>query len=306
MSSIATIEKRNGVAIIWLDQQGEKINKVSLDFVGEIDKLFQSLENDPEVKAAVLISKKKDFIAGADIEMFANVKKKGDFIDFTRNGHQSLYRLERSKKPVVAAINGACLGAGTEIALACHARIASNDRSTHFALPEVMLGLLPGGGGTQRLPRLIGIQRALDIMLTGKKIYADKAKKLGLADKVTTREALLNSAIDLALSLTKTPMHREDKRTFLEKLLESNSLTRGIVYRKAKEMVLKQTQGNYPAPLKILECVEIGMEEGMDKGLEAEAVKFEELILTEESRQLIRIFFNMTEKKKTRTRARLK
>ena len=198
MSSIATIEKRNGVAIVWLDQPGEKINKVSLDFVSEIDKLFQSLENDPEVRAAVLISKKKDFIAGADIDMFGNVKKKGDFIDFTRNGHQSLYRLERSKKPVVAAVNGACLGAGTEIALACHARIASNDRSTHFALPEVMLGLLPGGGGTQRLPRLIGIQRALDIMLTGKKVYADKAIKLGLVDKVTTKEALLNSAVDMA------------------------------------------------------------------------------------------------------------
>lgn len=298
MATIATIEKRNGVAIVWLDQQGEKINKVSRDFVGEIDKLFQSLEADNEVKAAVIISKKKDFIAGADIEMFQHVKKKGDFIDFTRNGHQSLYRLERSKKPVVAAVNGACLGAGTEITLACHARIASDDRSTHFALPEVMLGLLPGGGGTQRLPRLIGIQRALDMMLTGKKIYADKALKLGLVDKVTSNEALLNTACDMALSLTQRPIHHKDTRTFLEKLLESNSLTRGIVYRKAKEMVLKSTQGNYPAPLRILDCVEIGMEEGMDKGLEAEAVKFEELILTEESRQLIRIFFNMTNKKK--------
>src|SRR5580658_4624409 len=229
MSSIATIEKRNGVAIIWLDQQGEKINKVSLDFVGEIDKLFQTLENDPEVKAAVLISKKKDFIAGADIEMFKNVKKKGDFIDFTKNGHQSLYKLERSAKPVVAAIHGACLGAGTEIALACHARIASNASSTHLALPEVMLGLLPGGGGTQRLPRLIGIQRALDMLLTGKKIYADKAKKIGLVDKVTTKESLLNGAIDFAQQLIKSPIQREDKRTFIEKLLESNSLTRGLV-----------------------------------------------------------------------------
>ncbi len=298
MPAIATIEKRNGVAIIWLDQEGEKINKVSLDFVGEIDKLFQSLENDPEVKAAVLISKKKDFIAGADIEMFKNVKKKGDFIDFTKNGHQSLYKLERSKKPVVAAINGACLGAGTEIALACHARIASDDRSTHIALPEVMLGLLPGGGGTQRLPRLIGIQRALDMLLTGKKIYAGKALKLGLVDKVVTKDELLNSSIEYALSLIGKPAKKKDTRTFVEKLLESTSFTRRIVFRKAKEMVLRKTLGNYPAPLKILECVEIGMEEGMDKGLDAEAVKFEELILTDVSRQLINIFFNMTEKKK--------
>ena len=299
MSQIATIEKRdNGVAIVWLDQQNEKINKVSLDFVEGIDKIFQDLENDNSVKAAVIISKKKDWIAGADIEMFGKVKQKGDFIQFTRNGHVSLGKMEKGKKPVVAAINGACLGAGTEIALACHGRIVSDDKSTHFALPEVMLGLLPGGGGTQRLPRLIGIQKALDMMLTGKKIYARKAKSIGLADKITNKESLLNAAIDFALQLASKPLVREDKRTFVEKLLESNPVTRGIVYKKAKEMVMKQTQGNYPAPLRILECVQIGMEEGMEKGLDAEAVKFEELILTNESRQLIRIFFNMTEKKK--------
>lgn len=299
MSQIATIEKRNnGVAIVWLDQQNEKINKVSLEFVEGIDKIFQELENDTSVKAAVIISKKKDWIAGADIEMFGKVKQKGDFIHFTRNGHVSLNKLEKGKKPVVAAINGACLGAGTEIALACHGRIVSDDKSTHFALPEVMLGLLPGGGGTQRLPRLIGIQKALDMMLTGKKIYGKKAKSIGLADKVTNKESLLNAAIDFALQLANKPLVREDKRTFVEKLLESNPLTRKIIYKKAKEMVLKQTQGNYPAPLRILECVEIGMEQGMTAGLDAEAVKFEELILTNESRQLIRIFFNMTEKKK--------
>lgn len=299
MSQIATIEKRdNGVAIVWLDQPNEKINKVSLEFVEGIDKLFQDLENDPAVKAAVIISKKKDWIAGADIDMFGKVKQKGDFIQFTRDGHVSLNKLEKGKKPVVAAINGACLGAGTEIALACHGRIVSDDKSTHFALPEVMLGLLPGGGGTQRLPRLIGIQKALDMMLTGKKIYGKKAKSIGLADKVTSKEHLLNAAIDFALQLTKAPLQREDKRTFVEKLLESNPLTRKIIYSKAKEMVMRQTLGNYPAPLKILECVEIGMEQGMTKGLDAEAVKFEELILTDVSRQLIRIFFNMTEKKK--------
>ena len=109
MSQIATIEKRNGVAIVWLDQQNEKINKVSLDFVEGIDKIFQDLENDNEVKAAVIISKKKDWIAGADIDMFGKVKQKGDFIQFTRDGHDSLARLEKSKKPVVAAITGACL-----------------------------------------------------------------------------------------------------------------------------------------------------------------------------------------------------
>ena len=135
-------------------------------------------------------------------------------------------------------------------------------------------------------------------MLTGKKAYAFKAKKLGLVDKVTTKEALLNAAIEFALKLTAAPYKRVDNRTFVEKLFESNSLTRAVIFRKAKEMVLKKTWGNYPAPLKILECVEIGYDEGMEKGLSAEAEKFEELVLTNVSHQLINVFFAMTEKKK--------
>jgi 3-hydroxyacyl-CoA dehydrogenase len=129
-------------------------------------------------------------------------------------------------------------------------------------------------------------------------MYAEKAKKLGLVDDVVSNAALLDTAMALALSLTQKPIKREDKRTLLEKILESTSFTRRIVFKKAKELLLRKTLGNYPAPEKILECVEIGIEEGMDKGLEAEAEKFEELILTDVSRQLINIFFNMTEKKK--------
>lgn len=296
--NFASIEKRNGVAIIWIDEENSPINKISLAAMDAFDAIFKQLENDNEVKAAVLISKKKDFIAGADIEMFSKVKKKGDFEPFTRKGHQALNDLAASKKPVVAAVHGACLGAGTEIALACHARIASDDRKTHFALPEVMLGLLPGGGGTQRLPRLIGVQRALDILLTGKKVYASKALKLNLVDRITTKESLLEGAVQFALELSKKPLARKDKRTFIEKLLESNSFTRNIIFNKAKEMVQRQTMGNYPAPFKILECVQAGMNKGFGAGLDAEAAKFEELILTNESRQLIHIFFAMTEKKK--------
>lgn len=296
--NFATVEKRNGVAIVWLDEENSPINKISLEAMEAFNKIFKQLEDDKEVSACVLISKKKDFIAGADIEMFGKVKKKGDFEPFTRKGHKALNELAASKKPVVAAIHGACLGAGTEIALACHARIASDDRKTHLALPEIMLGLLPGGGGTQRLPRLIGIQRALDMLLTGKKVYAQKALKLNLVDRLTTNESLLEGAIQFALELTKKPLVRKDKRTFVEKLLESTSITRNIIFNKAKEMVMRKTMGNYPAPIKILECVRIGMNKGFEAGLDAEAVKFEELILTNESRQLINIFFAMTEKKK--------
>jgi 3-hydroxyacyl-CoA dehydrogenase/enoyl-CoA hydratase/3-hydroxybutyryl-CoA epimerase len=248
------------------------------------------------VKAVVLISRKKDFIAGADIESFQKVQRPGDFEPITRKGHEILNKIESSKKPVVAAIHGNCLGAGLEIALACHARIASDDKSTKLALPEVRLGLLPGGGGTQRLPRLIGIQKALDMMLTGKNIYARPALKMGLVDVLINKDALHSAAKKLALRLINQPMQRKRRLSFIDKILEGP--LKGLIFKKAKEMVMRQTLGNYPAPLRIIECVEIGLRHGMKAGLDAEARKFEELILSSESRQLINLFFAMTEKKK--------
>ncbi|MBI1287081.1 MAG: fatty acid oxidation complex subunit alpha FadJ [Flavobacteriales bacterium] len=292
------IEKRDGIAIIWMDEQDSKINKIGPDMIETFNPMMDELEKDPEVKAAVMISRKKDFIAGADIEAFANVKKEGDWQPIAKKGHEILNRLQKSKKPVVAAINGACMGAGLEIALACAARVASDSPKTILSLPEVKLGLLPGGGGTQRLPRLVGIQKALDMMLTGKNVFAYPAKKMGLVDRLSTKEALLDAAICLAKELTKGPLKREDKRSGMEKFLEGNPITKGIIFKKAKEMVDGQTKGNYPAPYEILECVRIGMTSGEKRGYEEEVKRFEKLILTPESFQLRGIFFAMTEKKK--------
>lgn len=185
--------------------------------------------------------------------------------------------------------------------MACTARIASDDKSTKLALPEVKLGLLPGGGGTQRLPRLVGLQKALDMMLTGKNIFARPALKMGLVDKIANKEALFNAALKFALELTERPIKRADKTAFNPKDLK-NSLIEGplssMVFKQARKMVDGFAHGNYPAPYKIIECVETGWKKGMKAGLDAEAVKFEELILSPQSRQLINIFFAMTEKKK--------
>ncbi len=301
----AEIEKRGDIAILWLDQQGEKINKISPELIDVFTKLFEEVENDSSVKAAILISRKKDFIAGADIEAFQKVKKPGDFAPVTRKGHEGLNKIAASKKPVVAAIHGACLGAGLEIALACHARICA-DEGTTLALPEVQLGLLPGGGGTQRLPRLVGIQKALDMMLTGKNIYARPALKMGLVDRMTQKSELLNGAISLAQELIRKPLVRKRKKTLVDRLLEDNPIGRNLIFKKAKEMVDRQTQGNYPAPYKILECVQIGMNQGEKAGYEAEVIKFEELVLSPESAQLINIFFAMTEMKKNPMAAQVK
>lgn len=308
-----TIEKNaNGVCTIWMDQKNEKINKIGPDLIGLFEEVFSELDKDDSIKAFVLTSKKKDFIAGADIEAFQKVEKPGDWKPIAEKGHAILNQIEKSKKPIVAAIHGNALGAGLEIALACHARIASNDKSTKVALPEVKLGLLPGGGGTQRLPRLVGLQAALDMMLTGKNVFPYPALKMGLVDKVVHVSSLQNAAQKLALELVGKPIKRERNELNLETvksgfpaiqkslmgMVMEAPFVNKIVFTEAKKMVDKQAHGNYPAPYKIMECVEIGWNQGIEKGYAAEVEKFEELILSPVSRQLINIFFAMTDKKK--------
>ena len=265
-----------------MDQQGSKVNTIGPEMIGMFNPLLDELDKDASIKAVVMISRKKDFIAGADIEAFAKVKQPGDWQSIGQAGHAILARMEHSRKPIVAAIHGACMGAGLEIALACTARVAA-DEGTVLALPEVKLGLLPGGGGTQRLTRLVGIQKSLDMMLTGKNIYPYPAKKMGLVDRLATPPALLNAALHLAKELIERPIQRADKRPMLARLLEGNGLTRGIIFKKAKEMVDRQTKGNYPAPYEIIECVRIGAEQGAQAGYAEEVRRFEKLILTPES-----------------------
>jgi 3-hydroxyacyl-CoA dehydrogenase/enoyl-CoA hydratase/3-hydroxybutyryl-CoA epimerase len=145
--------------------------------------LLDRLDGDPAIRACVLRSGKADgFIAGADIEQFRDVHAPADAEALSRAGQAMADRVERCRVPIVAAVHGACLGGGLEVALACAWRVASEHAKTTFALPEVQLGLIPGMGGTQRLPRRIGLQAALDMILTGKTVRAKKALALGLVD----------------------------------------------------------------------------------------------------------------------------
>ncbi|RMI27574.1 MAG: fatty acid oxidation complex subunit alpha FadJ [Calditrichaeota bacterium] len=294
------VEKEDGVAVVWLDQPGEKVNKLGPYMLEEFRTLLDDLESHDEVKAVVLISGKPDtFIAGADLDKLLELRHTpGAVEDLSRQGHQLLNRLASSRKPVVAAIHGAALGGGLEVALACHYRIITDSPKTVLGQPEVRLGLLPAGGATQRLPRLVGLQRALDMMLTGKNIYPYPARKMGLADYVIHPYGLLSAAKQAALELAKKPIKRKKRISPAERLLESNPLTRRLVYKKARQMVARQTQGNYPAPFKIIECVEIGLEKGFEAGLDAEARGFEELARTPQAEELIRLFFAVNDKRK--------
>ena len=295
----AKIEKQGGVAIVWLNQSGEKVNKISLDLLDVFEEFMEQIENDDEIKGVVLISGKEDnFIAGADLDEFVYMPEREKAETLSRRGHILLNRIADFPKPVVAAMHGATLGGGLEVALACTCRIATDNPKTFFAFPEVKLGLLPAGEGTQRLPRLIGLQAALDMMLTGKNIYPRQARKMGLVDDLINPYGLLNAAKSAAIDLAGRPVKRKKKQSILSRSLDSMPFGRKMIYKKARETVQKKTRGNYPAPFKIIECVETGMEKGMKAGLQAEEKYFGELVMTPQANELIRIFFNMTALKK--------
>ncbi|XP_012266008.2 trifunctional enzyme subunit alpha, mitochondrial [Athalia rosae] len=306
------------VAVITLDSPGVKVNSLSQEVIAEMDGLLKEIAVNPAVKSAVLISGKPGcFIAGADISMLQSLKDEESIYRLSRDGQRILGGIEQSQKPVIAAIQGSCLGGGLEVALACHYRIAVKDSKTALAVPEVMLGLLPGGGGTQRLPQLIFLPDALDLALTGKTVKADKAKKLGLVDLVvdplgpgmataeenTARyleETAIQAARDIAngkLKVDRAPKSLVQKIT---NKLFTFDLVKDQIFKKARAQVMKATGGLYPAPLKILEVIRVGIDKGPIAGYEAEARGFAQLGVTPQSKGLISLFFGQTACKKNR------
>ncbi len=289
--------REDGIAVLTMDVPGETMNTLKAEFGPEISEILAEIKHDASVKGLVVISGKADsFVAGADISMLDACTSVAAAKELSQQGHVVFNELENLSIPVVAAINGACLGGGLELALACHLRVCTDDKKTIMGVPEVQLGLLPGGGGTQRLPRKVGITTALDMMLTGKQIRPKQALKMALVDDVVPESILLETAISMAKKGKSAA--KVAKKSALNKVLESTSATRDIIFDQAAKQVLKKTQGNYPAPAKIIDCVKQGMNKGMIKGLEVEASHFAELVMSSESEALRSIFFATTEMKK--------
>lgn len=293
------ITHKDSVAIITLDLPDEKVNKLNESMMDEFSEFLEELEQNDDLRGAVLISGKKDnFIAGADIDMFQARDTAKEIEQLSKDGHKILNRIAGFSKPIAVAVHGSCMGGGLELSLACHYRVCSDSSKTVFALPEVKLGILPGTGGTQRLPHLIGIQNALPYMLTGKNIYTRQAKRMGLVDEVTHKDAIEKAAIKGVHKISDGKFDRKDKRPFLHKLLEGNPLGRKVIFSQARKKTAGQTKGNYPAPPKIIDAVEYGYKHGLEKGLENETVLFGELGATQESRNLVNLFFGMNASKK--------
>jgi 3-hydroxyacyl-CoA dehydrogenase/enoyl-CoA hydratase/3-hydroxybutyryl-CoA epimerase len=297
------LERRiDGVALLVVDVPGEPVNVLTREMMEELARLLDEIETDSSVRGVVAISGKDEgFIAGADLKLLRSLGTAQAATDLSRSGQALLDRVERSQKPFVAAISGACLGGGLELALACHARVASNEERTRLGLPEVQLGLLPGLGGTQRLPALIGLRSALDLMLTGKQLDPRRARRMGLVDETVDRPVLVTAAVRRALALAESskPLVRElGSEQVTEFLLAKNLLGRKLFFREARKQLKAKTHGNYPAPERILAVVEQGLARGREKGLWAEAIAFGELSATPESRELVNIFFATNELKK--------
>lgn len=293
-----TLTKQDsGIAILSMDVPNETMNILKAEFSAEIATLLTQIEEDDAITGIVLTSAKDNsFMAGADVSMLEACTSAASATAIASSGQQMFCRITDLNKPVIAAIHGPALGGGLELALACHARVCSDDPSTQLGLPEVQLGLLPGSTGTQRLPRLISLQQAIKMMLTGAPVRAKQALKYGIADAVVPRSILLAEAEKMALA--GKPKRRLPKQSLINRLLENTSIGRSIVFSQAKKQMLSKTQGNYPAPVAILECIQTGLEKGLDKGLSIEAQRFGELVMSAESKSLRSLFFATTEMKK--------
>jgi 3-hydroxyacyl-CoA dehydrogenase/enoyl-CoA hydratase/carnithine racemase len=245
----------------------------------------------------VVSAKPDTFVAGADLEVIEGLGEQ-EISALSRDGNALLEKIATADKPVVAAVHGAALGGGLEVALACHYILATDDPRTVLAQSEVMLGLLPAGGGTQRLVKRAGLVAALPLLLTGKRVRARRAKRMGIVDAVTTPGGLAETGARAALALAEGRLQRTGRRRSLVERLVSLPPARTMVLKTAREKVARQTRGLYPAPPAILDCVETGLKRGRTAGLARESEYFGKLAGTPVSRNLVRLFHAMNESKK--------
>ncbi len=300
LESIRIVDKGDVGLVEW-DLVGEKVNKLSSPVMARLKEVVEEL-NRSQFKAVVFISRKpKIFIAGADIDEIKTLNERNQILKVVKGGQEIINLVEDLKMPTIAAINGACLGGGCEFALACDYRIATDDSSTKIGLPETQLGLIPGFGGCVRLPKLIGVQNALDIILAGKAVNADKAIKIGLVDKKTHVAQLEEKAIEYAQEIIRAGGKKARKhycaRGLPNKFLESFA-GRPVVFSMAAKTVMAQTKGHYPAPLKALQVVKKAFGKSRNTALNIEADGFADVCGTLVNKNLIHIFYMMEAVKK--------
>uniref|UniRef100_A0A8I0CWD8 Fatty acid oxidation complex subunit alpha n=1 Tax=Pseudomonas tritici TaxID=2745518 RepID=A0A8I0CWD8_9PSED len=294
-TSVFTLNVRlDNIAVVTIDVPGEKMNTLKAEFGVQVRSILKQVRDNKNIRGLIFISAKPDnFIAGADINMIARTNSAQEAEELARQGQQIMAEIHGLSIPVIAAIHGACLGGGLELALACHSRVCTDDAKTVLGLPEVQLGLLPGSGGTQRLPRLVGVSTALEMILTGKQLRPRQALKVGLVDEVVPHSILLTAAVELAQKEQQASRHLPVRERIL-----AGPLGRALLFNRVGKKTEHKTKGNYPATKRILDVIETGLSQGSSSGYAAEAKAFGELAMTPQSQALRSIFFASTEVKK--------
>jgi len=287
----------DGLATLTFDAPGRKQNVFDREVLEELDGLVADLAGRTDIGVLVLVSgKERGFIAGADVSLIESLNDPQEAAEGSRAGQRVFSAWERLPFPTVAAINGVCLGGGTELCLASTYRVVANSDKVKIGLPEVKLGILPGWGGTTRLPRLLDLPDALDMILTGRNLRAKQAFKKGFADALLPATGFLGYVRDFARQHKGKTRSLWDGSGFdvKELLMEKNPLGRKIVFDQARKTVMDKTGGNYPAPLAAIKVVRTGLEDGPRAGFEAEARAFGDLATSGVSKALIHVF-NLTE-----------
>lgn len=286
MSNI-TLEIKQNIATLTFDLENEKINKLSFDILKEFDEKLNQIKDDSSIKALLIDSAKKDiFIAGADIKEIEKLKDEKEVYEALMEVHGIFNKLENLTIPTIAYINGACMGGGLELALACKYRVMSTNVKTKIAFPEIKLGIFPGFAGTIRAPKLIGLVNALDLILTGKTIDAKKAYKINLADAIfddAQKDFMLDDFIKKAIYGT-----LKDRKGF--NVLNYYPFNE-IIFSKALKNLEEKVNKDYKAPFKALEVIKNTINKELEDSIQIEAKEFAKLAVSKESKNMIKVFF---------------
>lgn len=286
MEVLRTTTDRDRVMTVWMDAPGKPVNTCSPQLLDDLDALLGEIERDRPAAVIFASGKARSFNAGADLTEIRKIGRE-ELVGYLAKGQAVFERIAKLPMPTVAAINGDCLGGGFELALACGRRVAADDPAISIGPPEVKLGLIPAWGGTTRLPRLIGLRRALPILLAGKTMPPRKAQKSGLVDEIVRPEALLAAAGRLA----RAPAGRGRSVKFADRAIARVGPLRRRALEVARRTTLQKTLGNYPAPLRLIEVVAAGLEKGHAAGLKAEREAILGLMEDPACQNLLRIFF---------------
>lgn len=280
----------DGICVLTFDRPDSSANVFDRVTLEELSRELDFIAGNPDIKGLVLVSAKKSiFIAGLDLHSINVDAPLADVRKLLEFGQSQISRIAGLQIPTAAAIHGAAVGGGCEITLACDYRIASRERATKIGLPEIQLGLLPAWGGATRLPRLVGLPKALSVILAGKTLAAKPALKLGLVDDLAPQEYLVDVAVRKI---------RQGKPQRSSHWLTNNGLAASIIANRARSQALKRTRGNYPAPLKALDVMARGISKPITNSLALEREGIMELVQTSACHNLLRLFFLQDNAKK--------